>query len=113
MNQAVIAECVSKTQELLQEHWDEIQSIREGEPNEKIKIGIDFNINYRGDEQIIRTKIAFGVRKTDARESVINPNQLEIPFEGNGAEPTDQEVESIKTTKKRGRRPVAATAEGQ
>lgn len=108
MNQAVIDQCVKNTQSLLEDHWEEIQSMRDDEPNEKIKISVSFNICFRGDDQMIQTKIAFGVRKTDALESIINPNQLDLPLQGNGSEPNPLELETITPAKKRARKPTSA-----
>jgi|SRR5208282_4423203 len=109
ISEAVITECASKAEELLREHWDEIQSIRHQNPKEKIKISIDYNLEYKGDEQILRTSIGFGIRKTDHRDSVINPNQLEI-F-GNGAEAPEDALagEPVESSRRGRKRAVAAS----
>lgn len=103
MDRAIIDECVKRTKEILETDWDEISSMKE-ENDGRIKISAAFLVSYKGNEQAVKTTVTFGRKVSESRESIINPDQLEMSLEGNGAEPSDAEVESMAEPKKTRRR---------
>lgn len=99
MDRAIIEECVKTTRTMLEEDWDQITSMREDNEG-RIKVNAAYLISFKGAEQALKTTLTFGRRVSESRESVINPDQLEMPFNG------DQEPEAVQgsdRTKKRAR----------
>jgi hypothetical protein len=86
VDQAIMKQCVADLKELLESNWDEIASMKD-EQEGRIKVSAAFLISFRGNEQAVKTTLTYGRRISDARESIINPDQLEM-FEG---EPADDE----------------------
>jgi hypothetical protein len=60
----------------------------------RIKISAAFLVSFRGNEQSVKTTLSYGRRVSDSRESIINPDQMEM-FDG--AEPPD-EAEQVKSS---------------
>ena len=92
-------QCVADLTGLLNDNWDQIASMKD-ENEGRIKISAAFLINFKGSEQAVKTTISFGRMVKESRESIINPNQIDLPLEGaqNGQEPG--EVESTAEPKK-------------
>jgi hypothetical protein len=109
LDKAVIEECMKTTRELLEENWDQIASMKDDNEG-RIKVSAAFLISFKGNEQAVKTTLTYGRRVTESRESIINPDQLEIPF--NGQEPPEM-ADDIIQPKKRVRRggQVAAQAD--
>jgi hypothetical protein len=109
MGKAIIEECMKSADDLLREGWDEIESMKE-ENDGRIKVSLAFLISYKGNEQAVKTTLTYGRKVTEMRESIINPDQLQM-FEGpNGAgeaqEPAEGEV--YQPAKKRARKGTQA-----
>lgn len=91
MDRAIIDECVSRTKEILETEWDEISSMKD-ENDGRIKISAAYLVSYKGNEQAVKTTVTFGRKVSESRESIINPDQLDLPMEGNGQEPGQDEL---------------------
>jgi len=81
---AIMKQCVSDFKQLLEANWDEIASMKD-ESEGRIKVGAAFLISFKGNEQAVKTTLTFGRRVSDSRESIINPDQLEM-FNGQDPE---------------------------
>ena len=101
MNRAIVQECVQTTQELLEADWDDIESMRD-EQDGRIKIGIAYLISFRGNEQSVKTTITFGRRVSESRESIVNPDQLEMPLEAPQNADNGEGADKPPKSKKRG-----------
>ena len=99
MDRAIIDQCVKETKAMLEEDWDQITSMREDNEG-RIKVSAAYLISFKGSEQALKTTLTFGRRVSESRESIINPDQLEMPFNG---EQEPEAVQSGDRTKKRAR----------
>jgi hypothetical protein len=80
MARAIISECIRSADDLLHESWDEIESMKE-ENDGRIKVSLAFLISYKGNEQAVKSTLTYGRKVTESRESIINPDQLQM-FDG-------------------------------
>ena len=103
MDKAIIEECLKNTRDMLEGDWDQIASMKD-ENEGRIKVSAAYLISFKGNEQAVKTTLTFGRRVSESRESIINPDQLEMPF--NGDEPAG-EVDATVRPRKRARTAVA------
>jgi hypothetical protein len=68
----------TQTRNLLQDHWADIDSCRDGE--EEIKISFSHKLSYEGSERTIKTTISFAHRVKDEIEESIDTQQEELPL---------------------------------
>ena len=68
-----------QTRSLLQDHWADIESYRDGD--EEIKIGFSHKLSYQGSERTVKTAISFSHRVKDEVENSIDTAQEELPIE--------------------------------
>jgi hypothetical protein len=68
----------AQTRNLLQDHWTDIDSCRDGQ--DEIKIGFSHKLSYQGTERTIKTTIAFAHRVKDEIEESIDTQQKELPL---------------------------------
>jgi hypothetical protein len=69
---------VAQTRDLLQNHWTDIDSCRDGEDD--IRIGFSHKLSYEGTERTIKTTISFAHRVKDEVEESIDTAQKELPL---------------------------------
>lgn len=74
----MVDSCIDNARVLLQNHWSEINSIRE-EQDDRIRISCTWLIAFKGEGNCVKTTLSFGTRKSDSREELIDPSQLELP----------------------------------
>jgi hypothetical protein len=67
-----------QTERLLQDHWADIESYRDGD--EEIKIGFSHKLSYQGSERTVKTAISFSHRVKDEMEQSIDTAQQELPI---------------------------------
>lgn len=103
MNQAIIEQCADNTKSLLNANWDRIESFRNDDSNSRLTIAVEHKLSFRDNEQMVQTKIGFGKRCSDAMESVVNPDQMQMFGNGHTAPPGDSTDVPIET-KPRGRK---------
>jgi hypothetical protein len=106
LDKAVIEECLKTTKDLMEEKWDQIASMKDDNEG-RIKVTASYLISFKGNEQAVKTTLTYGLRVTESRESIINPDQLEM---FNGQEPPG-EAESTGGARKRARRGAQAAPE--
>ena len=96
MDKAIIEECLKSTREMLETEWAQIASMKD-ENEGRIKVSAAYLISYKGNEQAVKTTVTFGRKVSESRESIINPDQLDLPMGnavmGNGEEPSETEIE--------------------
>lgn len=88
-------QCVKDFKELLETNWNEIASMKD-ENEGRIKVSAACLISFKGNEQAVKTTLTYGRMVKDSRESIVNPDQIEMPF-ANGehpAEPQPAEAEA-------------------
>lgn len=90
---------MSDLEGLMRENWDQISSMRD-ETEGRIKVGVAFLISFKGNEQAVKTTLTFGRRVSESRESIINPNQIDLPLNGDTDVEPAGEVESTQQPKK-------------
>jgi hypothetical protein len=79
----IIEELLASTEALLNQHWKEIDELREDQ-DRRIGVTARFRIDYNGEERAIKTTLAWGLRYSDSRESTVDPRQPELGV-GKGA----------------------------
>jgi hypothetical protein len=67
-----------QTERLLQNHWADIESYRDGD--EEIKIGFSHKLSYSGSERTVKTAISFSHRVKDELEQSIDTEQADLPL---------------------------------
>lgn len=93
-------QCVADLKGLLEDHWDQIASMKE-ESGGRIKVSAAFLISFKGNEQAVKTTLTFGQRVTESRESIINPDQIDLPLNGDsGHEQVDDTAKAGKTRRR-------------
>jgi hypothetical protein len=83
--------CIADLKGLLEDCWDQIASMKE-ESEGRIKVSAAFLISFKGNEQAVKTTLTFGRRVSESRESIVNPDQSELPLNG------DAPVEQVEAT---------------
>jgi hypothetical protein len=68
-----------QTRSLLQDHWPDIDSYRDGD--DEIKLAFSHTLSYEGSERTVKTTISFSHRIKDEVENSINTAQAELPIE--------------------------------
>ncbi len=68
----------AQTRGLLQDHWSDIDSYRDGE--DEIKLAFSHTLSYEGSERTVKTSISFSHRIKDSVEQSINTAQQELPI---------------------------------
>jgi hypothetical protein len=96
---AIMKQCIADLEGLMKENWDQISSMRD-ETEGRIKVGVAFLISFKGNEQAVKTTLTFGRRVSESRESIINPNQIDLPLNGDSVAQEAGEVESSQEPKK-------------
>ena len=66
------------TRQLLQDHWSDIDSYRDGD--DEIKLAFAHTLSYEGDERTVKTSISFSHRIKDSVEESINTAQADLPL---------------------------------
>jgi hypothetical protein len=95
-DQAIMKQCVVDFTELLESNWDEIASMKD-ENEGRIKVAAAFLISFKGNEQAVKTTLSFGRMIKESRESIVNPDQIEMPFsESNGEHAAEPDAEEEK-----------------
>jgi hypothetical protein len=77
--EALIDLIAGQTRSLLEEHFGDIESCRDGE--EAIKIAFSHKLSYEGTERTVKTTISFSHRVKDEIEQSIDTRQTELPIE--------------------------------
>jgi len=67
-----------QTERLLQDHWADIDSCRDGD--EEIKISFSHKLSYEGSERTVKTAISFSHRVKDTLEQSIDTAQADLPL---------------------------------
>jgi hypothetical protein len=70
------------TRQLLQDHWSDIDSYRDGD--EEIKVAFSHKLSYEGSSRTVKTSISFSHRVKDEIEESIDTAQTELPIEAKG-----------------------------
>jgi hypothetical protein len=68
------------TRQLLEDHWTDIDSYRDGD--DEIKLAFSHTLSYEGSERTVKTSISFSRRIKDSVEESINTAQTELPLPG-------------------------------
>jgi hypothetical protein len=68
----------AQTRQLLQDHWTDIDSYRDGD--DEIKLAFSHTLSYEGSERTVKTTISFSHRIKDEVENSINTAQQELPI---------------------------------
>jgi hypothetical protein len=66
------------TRQLLQDHWSDIDSYRDGD--EEIKLSFSHKLSYEGSSRTVKTTISFAHRVKDELEESIDTAQTELPI---------------------------------
>jgi hypothetical protein len=69
-----------QTRSLLQDHWADIETYRDGDSD--IKLSFSHTVSYQGSERTVKTTISFSHRIKDEVENSINTAQAELPLPG-------------------------------
>jgi hypothetical protein len=69
----------AQTRSLLEDHWNDIDSYRDGES--EIKLAFSHTLSYAGNERTVKTSISFSHRIKDSLEESINAAQQNLPIE--------------------------------
>jgi hypothetical protein len=77
--EALIDLIAEQTRSLLQDHWTDIDSYRDGD--DEIKLAFSHLLSYEGSERTVKTTISFSHRIKDELENSINAAQKNLPFE--------------------------------
>jgi hypothetical protein len=67
-----------QTRSLLQDHWSDIDSYRDGD--DEIKLSLTHKLSYEGSTRTIKTTISFSHRVKDEVENSIDTAQEELPM---------------------------------
>ena len=106
---AIIELCKQRCEEYLDNNWNRIQAFRD-EDDGKIAIGMEFKLQFRGDEEHIGSKCVFGKRFKDQRDDILDINQMGLPFtegqNGDSSAPAAEEPSVAKGRKKRAAKPT-------
>jgi hypothetical protein len=68
-----------QTRSLLQDHWADIETYRDGDSD--IKLSFSHTLSYQGSERTVKTTISFSHRVKDEVENSIDTAQEELPIE--------------------------------
>ena len=71
-----------QTKSLLEDHWADIDSCRDGEDD--IKVSFSHKLSYEGSARTVKTVISFSHRVKDEIEESIDTAQTELPIEARG-----------------------------
>lgn len=97
-------QCLADLKGLLVECWDQIASMKEESEGQRIKVSAAFLISFKGNEQAVKTTLTFGRRVSESRESIVNPDQTELPLNGDSSPEEAAQAESTGPPKKTRRR---------
>ena len=67
-----------QTRSLLQDHWADIDSYRDGD--DEIKLAFSHTLSYEGSERTVKTTISFSHRIKNEVENSINTAQADLPL---------------------------------
>jgi hypothetical protein len=65
---------LEQTQRLLEDHWDNIQALRD--QDETFKVNIAYTLRYKALERGVKSTISFGRKLKDAQEQSFSTTQL-------------------------------------
>ncbi len=68
----------AQTRSLLEDHWADIQTYRDGDAD--IKLSFVHTLSYEGSERTIKTTISFSHRVKDEVEESIDTAQADLPL---------------------------------
>jgi hypothetical protein len=81
-SQQLIDMIAGQTRALLEDHWGDIESCRDGD--EDIKVSFGHKLSYEGSARTVKTVISFSHRVKDEIEESIDTAQTELPIEAKG-----------------------------
>ena len=81
-SQQLIDMIAGQTKSLLEDHWGDIESCRDGEDD--IKVSLIHKLSYEGSARTVKTVISFSHRVKDEIEESIDTAQTELPIEAKG-----------------------------
>ncbi len=77
-HEQLIGLIAAQTSRLLQDHWSDIDSYRDGE--DEIKLAFSHTLSYEGSERTVKTSISFSHRIKDSVEESIDTAQADLPL---------------------------------
>jgi hypothetical protein len=104
---AIMEQCIADLRGLLAENWDQIASMKE-ESEGRIKVSAAFLISFKGNAQAVKTTVTFGRRVSESRESIVNPDQINLALDTNGDSGVDEPAPVESTPEPRKTRRKAA-----
>jgi hypothetical protein len=68
--QQIIDAITERTGDLLEKRWEAIEALRV-DPEASFKISFGHRLSFRGDQQIVKSTISFGLRESESVETTI------------------------------------------
>ncbi len=83
--QQIIEAIGTHSRNLLNSKWEAIQALR-ADPEKPFPISFQHRLAFRGDKQIVKTKISYGIRESESMETTIdNKAQMQLFGGTNGS----------------------------
>jgi hypothetical protein len=93
--QQIIEAIKERTGELLEKKWEGIEALRV-DPEQPFAISFKHRLAFRGDKQIVKSTIGFGMHESESMETTIEDGSQLHLFGGNGEhnDPAEQDYEN-------------------